>query len=126
LDTVRTLLEYIDGALAGRGYYHVTANIRGEDAESVAQKIASNPITRGLQGPTIAPIYDINGNDGQWYTVTIIIASRDLLRGMEHLRAIGGTQTVVTPVRYVFLEHSPTYAKLLENLRQMPGQSSLE
>jgi ATP phosphoribosyltransferase len=120
LAAVRTLLEYMDGALAGRGYYHLTANIRGEDAETVAQKIATNPITRGLQGPTIAPIYGTNGGDGQWYTVTIIIASRDLLQGMEHLRTIGGTQTIVTPVRYVFLEHSPTYTKLLENLRQTP------
>lgn len=116
LETVRVLLEYIDAALHGRRYYQVTANIQGQDAESVAHKVASNPVTRGLQGPTIAPIYSANG-DGRWYTVTIIIASKDLLKGVEHLRSIGGTQTIVTPVRYVFLERSPTFSRLLENLR---------
>jgi ATP phosphoribosyltransferase len=115
LDTVRVLLEYIDGALYGRLYYQVTANVRGPDAETVAQRVASNPVTRGLQGPTIAPIYSANG-DGSWYTATVIIASRDLLQGVEHLRAIGGTQTIVTPVRYVFLENSPTFTHLLKQL----------
>jgi ATP phosphoribosyltransferase len=115
LNTVHILLEYIDAALQGRRYYQVTANIQGQDAEAVAQKVASNPITRGLQGPTIAPIYSANGN-GQWYTVTIIIASKDLLHGVQHLRAIGGTQASITPVRYVFLEHSPTFTRLLEQL----------
>lgn len=115
LNTVHVLLEHIDAALQGRRYYQVTANIQGQDAEAVAQKVASNPITRGLQGPTIAPIYSANGN-GQWYTVTIIIASKDLLQGVQHLRAIGGTQASITPVRYVFLEHSPTFTRLLEQL----------
>ncbi len=117
LDTVRILLEYIDAALCGRSYFQVTANIRGPDAETVAQRVASNPVTRGLQGPTIAPIYSAYG-DGQWYTATIVIASRDLLQGVEHLRAIGGTQTIVTPARYVFLENSPTFAHLLKQLEE--------
>jgi ATP phosphoribosyltransferase len=115
LHTAQIMLEYIDAALQGRLYYQVTANVQGPDAETVAHKVAANPITRGLQGPTIAPIYSANG-DGQWYTVTIILSSSDLLRGVEHLRAIGGSQTVVTPVRYVFLERSPTFARLLEQL----------
>lgn len=117
LDTVRVLLEYIDAALQGRLYYQITANVQGQDAEAVAHRVAGNPVTRGLQGPTIAPIYSANGA-GRWFTVTIIVASKDLLHGVEHLRAIGGTQTIVTPVRYVFLENSPTFKRLLENLSE--------
>jgi ATP phosphoribosyltransferase len=119
LNTVRMLLEYIDAALNGRGYYQIIANIQGKSAEDVASKVASNPLTQGLQGPTIAPIYNVNDPAGAhdlWHTVTIIIPSKNLLGAVEHLRAMGGTQTIVTPVRYVFLEESPTYKKLLEHL----------
>ncbi|HEX2905333.1 MAG TPA: ATP phosphoribosyltransferase, partial [Phototrophicaceae bacterium] len=118
LNSLRLMLEYIDGALIGRNYYQVTVNIQGEDAESVAQKIWNNPITRGLQGPTIAPIYGSDTtNQGQWYTVTIIVSGKDLLPAVEYVRTVGGTQTIVTPVRYVFLERSPSYLRLLDNLK---------
>jgi ATP phosphoribosyltransferase len=116
LNTVRTLLEYIDGALNGRGYYQIIANMQGSSAEDVAQKVASNPLTRGLQGPTIAPIYSSSQPDSVWYTATIIIDSRNLLAAVEHLRAVGGTQTIVTPVRYIFHEQAETYKRLLEQL----------
>lgn len=116
LNTLRGLLEYIDGALIGRNYYQLTANIQGDDAESVARKVAGNPVTQGLQGPTIAPIYGIQP-DSRWHTVTVIVSGKKLLEAVEYLRDIGGMQTVVTPVRYVFMEQSPTFARLLEALR---------
>jgi ATP phosphoribosyltransferase len=115
LKHVQVFLEYIDAALNGRNYYQVIANIQGDSAEDVAHKVALNPLTRGLQGPTIAPIYSSNGSsqaNGSWYTVTIIIASKHLLDAMQHLRGIGGTQTIVTPVRYVFMETSPSFQRL--------------
>jgi ATP phosphoribosyltransferase len=115
ISVVRTILEYIDAAIQGRQYYQLTANVKGLDVETVARSVALNPITKGLQGPTIAPVYGPN-SEGQWHTVTVIVASNDLLQAVEYLRAIGGTQTVVTPVRYVFLESSPTFARLLEQL----------
>jgi ATP phosphoribosyltransferase len=117
LDSVRVLLEYIDGALIGRSYYQLTANIQGDDAETIAQKVLNNPITRGLQGPTIAPIYGV-GSAGQWHTVTVIVSSKDLLPAVEYMRLIGGTQTTVTPVRYIFLEQSPTFTHLLDMLKE--------
>lgn len=114
MNTVRVMLEHIDAALQGRSYSQVTANIRGESAEEIARKVAANPLTRGLQGPTIAPIY---GDDsGHWFTITIIVSNKMLLRSIESLRELGGTQASVTPVRYVFLEQSPTFAKLCEAL----------
>jgi ATP phosphoribosyltransferase len=117
LETLRILLEYIDAALLGRRYYQVTVNICGEDPQIIAQKVASSPITRGLQGPTMAPIYSssTSGNQ-QWYTVTVIIRADALLPAMEHLRAIGGMQASAVPIRYLFMESSPTYARLLEQL----------
>lgn len=114
LDTARIMLEYIDATLNGKRYQHVTVNIKGEDAESVAHKVAQNPVTRGLQGPTVAPIYSVNGSaNGQWYTVTLTVRTRDLLKAVEYLRSIGGAQVTVEPVRYVFLQESSSYARLL-------------
>ncbi len=121
LSTARMLLEVIDAALNGRNYYQVTANIRGASAEAVAHAVASNATTRGLQGPTVAPIYASHapdGEDGHWYGATIIVSSANLLDAVSHLRSIGGTQTTVVPVRYVFMAQSPSYQRLVELLKR--------
>lgn len=121
LDAVRIILEYIDAALQGRRYYQVTVNVCGENAETVARKVVGNPLTRGLQGPTIAPIYSptSTGDHGDhWFTVTLIVAGDSLLQSIEHLRAIGGTQATAVPVRYVFLQNSPTFTMLKEQLER--------
>jgi ATP phosphoribosyltransferase len=120
LQTLKVLLEYIDAALNGKRYQQMTVNILGSDAESVAHKVAAHPATRGLQGPTIAPIYSANGHSGghnaQWYTVTIIVHTKDLLQAVEYLRSIGASQMSSIPLRYAFLDNSPTYTRLLNYL----------
>jgi ATP phosphoribosyltransferase len=113
IDAARIMLEHIDGALQGRGFSQVTVNIHGENAEEIARRIAANPITRGLQGPTVAPI---QGTETHWHTVTIIIANSHLLQAVEYLRELGGTQAIVVPVRYIFLDESPTFARLQQTL----------
>jgi ATP phosphoribosyltransferase len=114
LSLVRTLIEYIDSAQLGRGYYQLTANVQGENAESIAESFAGNSITRGLQGPTVSPILGTyaEGQD-HWYTVAIIIPIKDLLAATEYIRSIGGTQIIVSQVRYIFLKESPTFRRLL-------------
>ncbi|MFN8377175.1 MAG: ATP phosphoribosyltransferase [Anaerolineae bacterium] len=112
-DTARRLLEHIDAALEGKCYMQVTANVRGSDPATIAALVSANPLTRGLQGPTVAPIY---GAEIGWHTVTIIVASKMLLEAIEHLRSIGGVQASASPVRYVFLEHSPTFEEFVRRL----------
>ncbi len=116
LNAARILLEYIDAALQGRNMVQVTVNMRGADAAQVARAVAANPLTRGLQGPTVAPIIGSGADEGKWFTITIIIDGDTLLESVEHLRTIGGTQTTATPVRYVFLEQSGSFARLQEQL----------
>lgn len=114
-----SMLEYIDAAMHGKHFYQVTVNIQGADAETVAHKVASHEFTKGLKGPTVAPIYSVNGGqpgDEHWFTVTITIHTRDLLAAVQHVREMGGMQVVVTPVHYVFLQESPTFARLDELL----------
>ncbi|MBN8635198.1 MAG: ATP phosphoribosyltransferase [Anaerolineae bacterium] len=109
LNAARVMLEHIDAALQGRSYSQVTVNMRGDSVDTIAARIVENPLTRGLQGPTIAPIYSAEGG---WHTVTIIVSNKNLLSAVEYLRELGGTQASVIPVRYVFLESSPTFNKL--------------
>lgn len=111
---IRQFTEYIDAALQGRQYYQLTANIQGDDIEQVAQKIASNPMTKGLQGPTLVPIYATNGVS--WFTLTVIVSNDHLLPAIEHLRSIGGTHVSTLPIRYMFMEESPTFARLKDQL----------
>jgi ATP phosphoribosyltransferase len=113
LETTRILLEQIDAAQQGRNFSQMTVNICGKDVNDIAQRVALNPITRGLQGPTIAPIYGSKTENGlEWFTITIIVPNKSLLSAVEYLRSIGGTQMTVTPVRYVFLDRSPSFSKL--------------
>ena len=113
LDAARVMLEHIDAAIQGHGFSQVTVNLHGDSLDDIARQIAANPITRGLQGPTVAPIH---GTESGWHTVTIIISNGNLLRAVEYLRQIGATQCVVVPVRSIFLEESPTFARLRNTL----------
>lgn len=122
LGVVRQLVEYIDAAQLGRGYHQITANICGTSAEAVALQAASHPLTRGLQGPTVGPILGGEENSEtstRWFTVTIMVPSESLLMAVDHLRAVGGTQTIVSPIRYVFLQESPTFRDLTRNLQKV-------
>jgi ATP phosphoribosyltransferase len=114
-EAVRIMTEYVDASLNGRQFFQLTVDIQGETAEEVARKVASNPITRGLLGPTVAPIYT-NNEDNHWFTVTLIVSQKKLLNSVEHVRAMGGRHAIATPVRYIFLDQAPTYAKLLKKL----------
>ncbi len=112
-DSTRMLLEYIDAALQSKRYMQLTINIRGDSPEALADMIAANPVTHGLLGPTIAPIF---GAGEGWYTVTLIVTTANLLAAIDHLRAVGAAQTTAVPVRYAFMEQSPTYQALTQTL----------
>jgi hypothetical protein len=63
-----------------RRYATVTANVRGGSPEEVATKLANNggQLVRGLQGPTISPIYtpSTDGSPskaGSFYAVSIAV-----------------------------------------------------
>lgn len=125
LEATRIMLEYMDAAMQGHEYFQVTVDVQGETATKVADKVASNPMTRGLLGPTVAPIFSSHRNgtvsadeNGHWHTVTIVVSNKQLLTAVEHLRAIGGTHAMALPIKYVFLEKSQTYLRLLQQLGQ--------
>ena len=64
LEIVHEMLERLEAHLRANGVFMVTANVRGSSAENVAEKICSGgSLLRGLQGPTVSPIYTPQ-NDG--------------------------------------------------------------
>ena len=119
MHAVRIIAEYVDGSLNGNGYYRLTVDVEGANAEDIAKKIASNPVTSGLIGPTVSPIYGANENHANniWHTVTVTVREQHLLEAVDHVRAMGGQHAIVTPVRYVFLDQSPTYTRLLQKIQ---------
>ncbi|MEM6282671.1 MAG: ATP phosphoribosyltransferase [Chloroflexota bacterium] len=114
IEKLRLMLETMDASLLGRRYFNVIANIPGESADEIAEKVTQNPITTGLQGPTIAPVY--GAEDRQWFSVTVIVRDRQLLSAVEYLRSVGGNQVVAYPTEFVFMEQSETFERLQETL----------
>lgn len=118
LAAAQQMLEIFDATLNGQNYYQLRTNMRGESPERIAQLVASHAATRGLQGPTVAPVFSNTPDGDHWFTVTVIVPSKQLMEAIAHLRSIGGAQTTVLPVKYVFLSQSPSSRRLTELLKR--------
>ncbi len=118
LDVALRLLEYIEARLRAEENYLVIANIRGESPEVVARRVLSQPHIRGLQGPTIAPVFSAQESETSWYSISIVVRQADLPQAIRELRAIGGSGVIVTPVRYIFEEEPPRSKALLDALQE--------
>jgi len=116
LEMGRRLLEYIEAHLRAEGNLLVTANMRGESPEAIAQKMFTQTVVGGLQGPTISPVIVRDSTSG-WYSVTVIVRRDQLPQAISELRAIGGSGIIVSPVTYIFEEEPPRYKAMLEALR---------
>ena len=105
-DTVREiavqLLEVLSAYLRADDKLAVFANIRGESPEDVAEKIFSQKVIGGLQGPTISQV--ITRDRENWYAVHLIVSKATLHEAVLELRAVGGSGVVVSDVNYIFEE----------------------
>jgi len=117
LNIAHTLLEYIEAHLRGAGNLAIFANIRGESAEVIAQKVAEKPTIRGLQGPTISPILSQDPST-KWFAINIIVPRSQLATAINELRSIGGSGVVVMPVTYIFEEEPPRFKAMLNALNK--------
>lgn len=123
LATVKSILELIEARRRARGFAQVIANVPGESLEQVGRSIVAVPDLAGLQGPTIAPVFDKARASGEeppgglsWYSVSIVVLSDLTLRTVEHLRALGSTGIVVLPLHYVFADRSDSFSQLQARL----------
>ena len=113
-ETLRTILELIEGRLNANHVYSITANVRGETEETVVSAVLRRPEIAGLQGPTLARVYSKDGQPTGWYAVTVVVQRSNLLRAVEDLREIGASGITASPAAYVFHGSSPSYDAFLE------------
>lgn len=121
LDVVHELIERLEAHLKADNYYSVIANMRGESAAAVADRILSHAALRGLEGPTVSPVF-APGPDGRttpstdlWAAV-ICVPKRSLYDSVKALRSVGGSGVLVQPMTYIFDEEPARWRSLLEDL----------
>jgi ATP phosphoribosyltransferase len=117
LEMARRLLEYIEAHMRAKENLLVIANMRGESAEAIANKLFTQTSIGGLQGPTISPILTRDANRG-WYSVSIVVRRDYLPQAIGQLRQIGGSGIIVSPVTYIFEEEPPRYTAMLAELKK--------
>ncbi|GAB4579881.1 MAG: ATP phosphoribosyltransferase [Anaerolineales bacterium] len=116
LQTARTLIETITAHQRANENVLVIANMRGTTPEAVAQKIFTQTVIGGLQGPTIAPVF--TRAPEKWFSVSIVVRKTQLTQAITELRTIGGSGVIVTPVTYIFEEEPEAYRRMLMALEK--------
>ncbi len=116
LEMARRLLEYIEAHLRAKENLLVIANMRGESPEAIAQKMFTQTIVGGLQGPTISPVV-VREGEQKWYSVSVVVRRDRLPQAVSELRLIGGSGIIVSPVTYIFEEEPPRYTAMLAALK---------
>lgn len=118
LDTTHEILERLEAHLRASGQFTVTANMRGNSAEEVAERILSQSSLSGLQGPTISPVFCKRAGKvtADYYAIVICVPKKALYKSVQQLRAIGGSGVLISPLTYIFDEETPRWRELLSNL----------
>ncbi|GLT60901.1 hypothetical protein SLA2020_336420 [Shorea laevis] len=118
LDMTHEILERLEAHLRAIGQFTVTANMRGNSVDEVAERILSQPSLSGLQGPTISPVF--RKSDGRvisdYYAIVICVPKKALYKSVQQLRAIGGSGVLISPLTYIFDEETPRWRELLSKL----------
>jgi len=115
LEMARRLLEYIEAHMRAEDNVLVIANMRGENADVITQKIFTQTSVGGLQGPTISPI-GVRDGAPNWYSATVVVRRDHLSQAVSELRLIGGSGIIVSPITYIFEEEPPRYKAMLKAL----------
>jgi ATP phosphoribosyltransferase len=118
LEIARPIIELIEARLRTRDVRLITANVRGESAESVARHVTAQLETAGQEGPTISNVFPKDGEaTSGWYGVTIIVPADRLLAAVDHLRRGGSSGITVTSPDYVFDGQSSAYEHLVHAVK---------
>ncbi|MBP6015403.1 MAG: ATP phosphoribosyltransferase [Candidatus Promineofilum sp.] len=127
LAIARHFLEYIEAYSRARGSFLITANMRGDSAEAIAQRMFAQTSLGGLQGPTVAPVVarEHLRSEATWFAINIIVRQEKLFEAVDELRAIGGSGVVVVPCAYIFEEEPVRFRAMLDALAKPDGASVL-
>ncbi|KAG0544209.1 hypothetical protein BDA96_02G255800 [Sorghum bicolor] len=118
LEVTHELLERLEAHLRATAELMVTANMRGNSAEEVAERVLSQTSICGLQGPTVSPVYCRRDGkvDLEYYAINVVVPQKLLYKSIQQLRSIGGSGVLVTKLTYIFDEETPRWRNLLSEL----------
>ncbi|MYE27603.1 MAG: ATP phosphoribosyltransferase, partial [Chloroflexi bacterium] len=83
----------------------------------VQGRILANPALSGTKGPGVVAVASPPGTTTRWFETNLLVKSHLIHRTMQHLRALGGTDIIVTRPNYVFDEKSETFDRFERLLR---------
>ena len=109
LETLREMIELIEAHQRARKFVSLRANIIGESVADVQARILANSALSGTKGPGVVAVASPPGTNHKWFETNLLVPSHLIHRTMQHLRALGGTDIIVTRPNYVFDETSETY-----------------
>ena len=109
LETLREMIELIEAHQRARKFVSLRANIIGESVADVQARILANSALSGTKGPGVVAVASPPGTNHKWFETNLLVPSHLIHRTMQHLRALGGTDIIVTRRNYVFDETSETY-----------------
>ncbi|HIE24692.1 MAG TPA: hypothetical protein EYP74_01700, partial [Anaerolineales bacterium] len=87
----------------------------GNSPEEIAEKLFSQKVVGGLQGPTVSQV--ITQDDENWYAVHLIVEKSKLHEAVREIRAIGGSGVVVSDVNYIFEEEPEELSAMFKALK---------
>lgn len=118
LETLHEMLERLEAHLRAVGEFTVTANMRGNSAQEVAERIFRLTDFAGFQGPTVSPVHWENNGEVKvgYYAIVICVPKHQLYKSVCQLRAAGGSGVLVSPLTYIFDEEPSRWRKLLDQL----------
>jgi len=117
MTVARQLIEFIVAHLRAKENVAIFANMRGESPEMIGERMFTQAVIGGLQGPTISPIVTRDGSS--WYAVNIVVRKDQLAQAITELRAVGGSGVIVSPVTYIFEEEPEAFKRMLIALGDM-------
>lgn len=117
LAIVHELLERFDAHLKAEQYYSVIANMRGDSPEAVSTLLLRDEGLRGLEGPTVSPVYTMgdgpSASQRGTYACTICVPKRKLYASVKVLQKLGGSGVLVQPMTYIFDDTPERWQRLL-------------
>mgnify|MGYP001264357865 CR=1 FL=1 len=113
LKLARSIMDVMEAHLRAEPFFRITANVQGASPQEVSGTVLARPDLAGLQGPTIARVYNVEEHD--WYSVSLLIKKGKLLEAVDHLRSCGAVDIAASQVTYLFDGFSSAFHQLFEN-----------
>lgn len=116
LAITREILERVEAYIRARDFQRLSANIQGESEEEVAAMVMRERELAGIHGPTISRVYSDDGK--MWFGVQLVVQRKEMIRVVDHLRALGGSGITVNEAAYVFRSECESFDALLAALAE--------